>query len=294
MLNNDIVKAHIALFVVNLIYGLNYIIAKDVMPEYIAPSPFILLRAFGAFVLFSFVSFRYEWERVDYTDIPKLALCGLFGVAMNQLLFFNGLNLTTPINASIIMVLSPILVLLVSAVMAREIITKIKIAGVLIGAFGAVLLVLSKQTVPVFASNTGLGNLMVLINAFAYGVYLVLVKPMMFKYKPITVIRWVFGLGFLMVLPFGWSGIFDIQWSLFPPIIWREVLFVIVCTTFITYLFNVYALKYLNPSAVSAYIYLQPILAAVFAIILGKDLLNTNMIISAVLVFIGVYLVIKK
>ncbi len=294
MLNNDIVKAHIALLVVNLIYGLNYIIAKDVMPEYIAPSPFILLRAFGAFVLFSFVSFRYEWERIDYTDIPKLALCGLFGVAMNQLLFFNGLNLTTPINASIIMVLSPILVLLVSAVMAREIITKIKIAGVLIGAFGAVLLVLSKQTVPVFAPNTGLGNLMVLINAFAYGVYLVLVKPMMSKYKPITVIRWVFGLGFLMVLPFGWSGIFDIQWSLFPPIIWGEVLFVIVCTTFITYLFNVYALKYLNPTAVSAYIYLQPILAAVFAIILGKDLLNTNMIISAVLVFIGVYLVIKK
>jgi drug/metabolite transporter (DMT)-like permease len=264
------------------------------MPHYIQPSPFILVRALGAFFLFSIVSLKFEWEKIEIKDIPKLALCGLFGVAMNQLLFFNGLNLTTPVNASIIMVSSPILVLLVSAAMARERITSIKIIGILIGAFGALFLVFAKQNTPVFAPNTGLGNLMVLINSLAYGIYLVLVKPLMQKYRPITVIRWVFGLGFIMVLPFGWRGIGNVQWIDFPTIIWLEVAFVVLCTTFITYLFNIYALKHLNPSAVSAYIYLQPILAALFAILMGKDVINFNMIISAVLVFFGVYLVIRK
>ena len=183
--------AHLALFSANLIYGINYTLAKDVMPDFIQPLGFIFLRVSGAVLLFWLCYRLFFYEKVAKSDLFKLALCGLFGVAINQMLFFEGLNLTTPINAAVIMVTNPILVLIIGA-LAAEVITKRKMLGIT-GATGAISSSLwwcSRAN-----SNHLWGNIMVLINA-AYGVYLVLVKPLMQKYKPITVISWVFLFGF--------------------------------------------------------------------------------------------------
>ena len=138
---NKTFLAHISLFVANLIYALNYTIAKDVMPKYIEPSGFILLRVVGAVVLFSLYYFLFIKEKVENKDILLLSVCGLFGVAINQLLFFEGLNLTTPINASIIMTVNPVLVLLLSYFLINESITFKKGLGIIVGIFGAYILI---------------------------------------------------------------------------------------------------------------------------------------------------------
>ena len=117
MINN--ILPHLALFLVNLIYALNYSIAKDVMPDYIGPSGFILLRVVGGSLLFFLTYIFFIRENVELKDIVRLLFCGLFGVAINQLFFFEGLNLTTPINAAIIMTVSPILVIIFSAIIIK-------------------------------------------------------------------------------------------------------------------------------------------------------------------------------
>ena len=274
----------------NLIYALNFTFAKDVMPDFIMPSGFILLRVIGALSLFALSYFLFVNEKVEPKDIFRLAICGIFGVAINQLFFFEGLNLTTPINAAIVMTINPILVILLSFLIIREPITLRKSLGILLGLFGASILILKGGSVD-FSSSHQTGNLFVFINASSYGLYLVLVKPLMQKYHPITVLFYVFGFGLLYVIPFGFGNLVDVKWAIIPSNIYLEIVFVVVCTTFIAYLLNSSALKQLSPTTVSIYIYLQPILASLFAIFWGADSLDNQKIIAALLIFLGVYLV---
>ena len=282
--------SHILIFIANLIYAINYTFAKDVMPDFIQPSGFILLRVIGAVTFFLIYYLLFVNEHVEKKDIIRLAICGVFGVAINQLLFFEGLNLTTPINAAIIMTINPVLVIIMSALILFEKINIRKGIGIALGFLGASTLILNGGNM---SGNTNymLGNMFVFVNAASYGLYLVLVKPMMQKYHPITVMFYVFGFGLLYVLPFGYTELMDVDWLSFPPIIIWEVLFVVICTTIIAYLLNSSALKLLSPSTVSIYIYLQPVLATLFAIFRGADSLDEMKIISAIIIFVGVYLV---
>ena len=290
---NKRLLAHLALFAANLIYGINYTVAKEVMPNYIEPLGFILVRVTGAVILFWICYTLFYYEKVKKGDLLKLAICGLFGVAINQMLFFEGLNLTTPINAAVIMVGNPILVLLFGIFLASESFSTKKGIGVTLGALGAIVLITNGDQLSLNNEHFW-GNIMVFTNASSYAVYLVLVKPLMKKYKPITVISWVFLFGILFVIPFGWSDFQAIQWATMPSgILWR-VAFVVIGTTFLAYLFNIYGLKTLNSSTVSSYIYLQPVLASIVAVIASSDSLDMTKIGSSILIFLGVYLVSHK
>ena len=265
--------AHAAILGANIIYGLNYSIAKDVMPEFILPFGFIFCRVLGALGLFWLFGILRKTEKVERKDILKLAVCGLFGVAANQLMFFYGLNLTTPINAAIIMTCNPILVLVISAFILKEKITSKKILGIALGLIGASTIILSKNEINLNSEGL-IGDLFILLNATSYAIYLVLVKPLMQKYSPLTVVKYVFLFGFLYVLPFGTEQFFAIEWTAFTPAIWWAFAFVVIGTTFFAYLFNIFGLKTLSPSVVSTYIYSQPLIASVVAILLAKDLGN--------------------
>ena len=281
---------HIALFAVNLIYALNYSIAKDVMPDYIGPSGFILLRVIGGSFLFFLTYIFFIKEKVNSSDLVRLIFCGLFGVAINQLFFFEGLNLTTPINAAIIMTVSPILVIIFSAIIIKEKITIRKIFGIFLGLTGAATLILKSGAISL-DNDYFIGNFLVFVNATSYSIYLVIVKGLMTKYNPITVMFYVFSFGLIFVFPFGISELSNVSLEIFTLEIFLKVGFVVICTTFLAYLFNAFALKSLNPSVVSIYIYLQPVLATVIAIILKSDSLDLIKIISSVFIFSAVFLV---
>lgn len=285
-----IILAHIFLLFANLIYAINYSFAKDVMPTFIMPSGFILLRVLGAFFLFFVLHKIFIREKVEAKDLLRLVACGFFGVAVNQLFFFEGLNLSTPINASIIMTINPIIVIIISFFMLKESFGIKKIFGVLLGLVGAGILILNNGEIDL-SNNLRTGNILVLINASSYAFYLVIVKPLMTRYNPITILTYVFGFGILFVLPFGYDELWNINWNIMPKTIFWQVIFVVFCTTFLAYLFNAYALKNLNPTTVSIYIYIQPVLASVFAVFWGIDKINNEKIISALIIFIGVYLV---
>ena len=290
MKQNNNIKAHIALLLANIIYALNYGWAKDVMSGgFLEPFAFILMRVIGATILFWSISLFFK-EKVANKDKLKMALCGVFGVAANQLLFFKGLDETTRINAAIIMVASPIIVALLSALIIKEKPSILRLIGIVIGLGGACFIILQNNT-----GNEGatlFGNLLIILNATSYGLYLVLVKPLMSKYSPLTVIKWVFTFGLIMVLPFGLTELDTIIWNM-PNDIILKIGFVIIFTTFFCYLFNIYGVKRVSPTVVSSYIYLQPILTSFIAVVSGHETISSAMIVSSLLIFLGVYLVSK-
>ena len=293
------VLAHLALFAVNLMYGANYVVAKGVMPKYVGPNGFILMRVSGAIVLF-WAILLFRFQKVAKKDLITLAICGFFGVGVNQLLFFNGLMRTSPLNASIIMTMTPIIVFILSIIILKEKSTKTKVIGITMGAFGSIALTLLGKG-PV-SDSSSIGDFFILLNAISYSIYLVLVKPLMVKYKPVTVISWVFTFGFIFVLiwPFSVSEFSVIDWTSMPVDIPWRILFVVIGVTFLPYLLMVFAMKDVSPSVASSYIYFQPILAGIFIFIsysIGYEDYTSDFSIwklfCALIIFIGVYLVSK-
>lgn len=289
---SKLIKAHLAVLTANIIYGANYSIAKQVMPAYIKPFGFILIRVIVAGVLFWLCERLFVKEKFNKSDYKKLFLCALFGIAINQLLFFKGLSLTSPINSGLMMISNPIFVFLLAAIFIKERIAWIRIGGITLGISGCLILLLFTSRVNDANSST-LGDFYVLVNSFSFALYLVLIKPLMKVYHPITIMKWVFLLGSIIVIPFGFAEVKEITWSAFTPAIWWSTIFVIVGTTFLAYLFNTIGLKELSPSQVSIYIYLQPLLAAIFGMLAGQDTPNYLHFISAILIFTGVYLTSK-
>jgi drug/metabolite transporter (DMT)-like permease len=282
-------RAHIYLFIVNLFYGAGFTVSKMVMPEFIKPFGFIFIRVSVTTALFFILHRFWIKERVEKKDFLLLAACALFGVVINQEMFFMGLSITTPINAALIMIMTPILVFVISFFMAHEKATWQKILGILLGAAGALIIISGKGFS--FTGKTVLGDLFILINATSYAVYLVIVRPLMKKYHPLTVITWVFAFGLIPVTVFGFSQFQQISWLEFTPQAWLGLAFVVICTTFFAYLLNVLALREVHSSVVGAYIYLQPVLATIISVSLGKDEVTLEKIFSALLIFSGVYMV---
>lgn len=285
----------LAAFGATLIYGLNHTVAKNVMPVYIGPYAFILVRVIGASILFWTVSLFIKTEKIDKKDWPRIILCSFLGMVINMLAFFKGLELSTPVNSSVMITLSPIIVFIFSAILLKEKIEGIKAFGIASGFVGALILVLYTSKTGVNAPNIPMGNLLFIVNSFAYGLYLVLVKPLISKYNIITLLKWLFLFGVVMNFPVTITQFLEIEWTSLPI---KEaimpIVFVVVGTTFFTYLFNAYALTKLTASSVSSFIYLQPIVGIVFAISTKSDSLSLISVIGMILIFIGIYFVTKK
>ena len=283
-----------ALVLVQLFYGVTFTFANDVIDGgYMQPFGFILFRVSLAAVLFWIFSIWAPKEKIDREDYSKFVLAALFGVALNMLAFFKGLQFTTPINGSVIMVTTPIIVLVLSGIILGEKITKIKVIGILAGLSGALILSVYNRSTS-SGDNVLLGNLLVLVNAASYSYYLILIKKLTNKYHPYTFIKWLFLFGTFFVLPFGYNELAAVNWSSFTPYIWFSILFVVVCATFATYLLNPLALRKLSATTVSTFVYIQPIFAGIFAILMGSDSLNAVKVLAAALIFLGVYLVSKN
>lgn len=283
--------ALIALFLVQLLYGLNYTFAKVILSGgYIKPFGLTLLRIIGATVLFWLMSLFTKKEPIDKKDYKLFFLAAVFGVATNMLLFLKGLELTTPIHASAIMTTTPIIILIASSFFLKEKVTPLKIFGVILGLIGALALTIyGKSSRP--ADNVILGNLFVLINAISYSIYIILIKKLTIKYHPFTFIKWLFLFGLVLVAPFGYKEVQQIEWQTFTPMVYFSVGFVIIGATFATYVLNPLALTKLKASTVGIFIYLQPVIAGVFAVFMAVDTINYVKVLAMLLIFAGVYLV---
>ncbi len=287
---NQRVLALLAATGASAIYGANHTLAKGLMPDVIGPFGFIVLRVVGAAVLFWITSIFLPKEKVDRKDWLRILGCALFGMVLNMNAFFKGLELSTPINSSVVITLTPVLLLILSAFFLKERITWLKSTGIGLGLVGALLLILFGEKTQPNAPNIPLGNMFFIVNATSYAFYLIMVKPLVAKYSSITLMKFFFLFAIFMNIPIGGSEFMAVDWGHLNFSVWWKLAFVVVGTTYLTYLFNIYALKQLSPSTIGAFIYLQPVLATLFAIMAGADTLTTLRLGAAALIFLGVFL----
>lgn len=263
------------------------------MPFYIQGFGFIILRVTGAALLFFLASLMVVKEKIDLKQHGlRLLFCSVFGVAANMLMFFKGLEITTPINGAILMLATPIFVFVLNTIINKQKMLMSQLLGILIACLGCFMLMSGKNFE--FSSVTFIGDVLIVLNAISYAGYLVLAKELLKHYHIITVSKYTFAIGAILVLPFGWQELNEAKFALMNTEIVIKIVFIIIFTTFITYLLNAWAIMKAGPTIVGAYIYLQPILATIIAIILQKDTLDLHKIWATLLIFAGVYITSTK
>ena len=277
-----------------LIYALNHTIAKDVMPTYIQGFGFIGIRLIGATIAFWLIGLLMPKQHIDKADRSAFLRAAFFGMAINMLAFFKGLEYSTPINSTVIITTTPIMVFLFSVVLLKENIRPKRAIGVLIGFLGALSLVLFSQQDPANAPNISLGNFLFIANASTYGLYMIYVKPLSEKYNTIHLLKWLFLIGLLMTMPFTLPELLEVDFQQMPHSVWWRIGFVVLGTTFMTYLLMVYAIRHLRATSLSVFTYLQPIIGIVYAALVGADFMTPVKWIAMSLVLLGVFLVTKQ
>jgi drug/metabolite transporter (DMT)-like permease len=290
---NQILKSHLAIIGANIIWGLNYVIAKGIMPDFLLPRAIVFLRVSGMFVFLWVLHFSLPFKKVEKRDLLRMVFCSFFGMAINQVLSYEGLNLTTPINASIIMTVTPILILIFSHFILKEKIIGVKVLGITLGLVGALMIILSAG-IGDFRSNTLLGNIMLFLNASSWALYIVLVKPLMGKYDSLTIMKWIFLFGFIIISPFTFSITASSSFARIPFAIWMSIFFVVFINTGFAYYLNNYSLKTINPNVNGIYFYVQPLVTSVVAIAFGKDKLRIIDLVATILIAAGVYFVSRQ
>lgn len=286
-------RAHIALLIANIIYGLNVIFGKAVMPDQIKPFALLTLRSVSAAGLFWLASLFMPRERVEKKDLLYIFSVFIFGVVINQALFLKGLALTSPINSTIIMSINPIFAFVFAAFILREKITFLKGLGLMIGFTGVLILILQNGT-PDISSSTFLGDMYTLVNTISWAFYTVIIKRMLEKYQPVTVMKWTFLFGILVNFPLGFREFVSTDWGAISFAGWLQIGFVVIFATFIGYLLLSFGLRRVSPTIVSTYTYLQPVIAAYVATLIGQDHITGIMVISAIMIFAGVYIVSRQ
>jgi drug/metabolite transporter (DMT)-like permease len=286
-------KGHIALFIAQVVYALNYSIAKGLMPGFISPMSLVFYRVIGACILFWILAPAFPNEKVERADMFKMAWLALFGVVINQIFFIYGLSLTSPINSSIIMISNPIMVFIFTLIILKERFTFLRLGGLVLAILGALMILQFRGNFET-GSDTVAGDLMTFVNATSWAIFIVMVKPIMEKYNTVTSMKWMFLFGSIYMLPIGLGSALETNWEVFNAYAIFAVSFVVIATTFLAYLLNLYGLKSLSSNTVSAYIYLQPFLATLFAILIGEDVLTPTKIVSGILIILGLYLINKK
>lgn len=282
---------HLAIFAVNLIFGINTPITKSILNSSLQIDALALtyFRFIGATIVFWLVSILFKIPKASKKDIPFLLLASLFGVVLNQTSFVYGLSMTSPVDASIVVSLTPIVTMIFSAIFVKEPITLKKVFGVLVGCSGALILILSSANAA--TNSTWVGNMICFVSCLSYGLYLTAFKPLIQRNHPITLMKWMFLFGTIISTPFTFSHLSTIEYSQITWDITLKIIYVILGATFLTYLLIPIGQTRIRPTTLSMYNYLQPIVTTILSVIMGLGVFGLKQSIATALVFLGVYIV---
>lgn len=280
---------HVSCFTAYLIFGVNIIICKDLMTsETVSPLGVFTLRALGASALFWLIGLFAKKEKVELKDYPKIFAASMLGLFITQVSFLYGIENISPVDWSILTVLSPVFTMFTAAIVIKEPITFKKAGGVAMSFIGIVVLILSGSHATGSAGTSITGVIMGLVNAFSFALYLGIFRPLIQKYSVITFMKWMFLFSLAASLPFTAKELVNVQWGTISSSYYLELSFLIIFSTFIAYFLIPLGQKHIRPTIVSLYSYLQPIIASIVSIWIGMDRLTPLKVAAALAVVAGV------
>ncbi|MCD7969093.1 MAG: DMT family transporter [Alistipes sp.] len=287
-------KGHIAILAANLFLGIHIPVSKALLADWMTPTGYMLVRILFATVIFWGVGLFMPKEKVTAKDLMLIALGGLFGFTLGQYSFALALKYTSPVNVSLMVALSPVVVMLLAALFLKEKITRNKVVGVTLAIAGAALLILRAGQAG-SGSNDMLGILIMAFNITSYSLYIIITGMVSGRYSGVTLMKWMYLTNLVFVVPMGLGGLSS------QPVFttggfttgWWLLIYVLIFSTTLAYFLMPVGLKTVKATTVSVYMNLQPIVASVVAIIAKQDTFTWDKPVALALVIAGAYIVSK-
>ncbi len=296
MTGKESISGHLAALIAYSIFGFNIIVCKDLTSDgLIPPLGIFTFRSGIAGALFWILSLFLPKEKVEKKDYLKIFLASMLGFYVCQITFLFGIPEVTPMDCSLFTAMSPIYTMFVAAIVIKEPITLKKAFGVALSFAGIIYLIITRASVSGSTTeSTTFGIIMIILNSLSFSMYLGIFKPLIAKYSAVTFMKWIFLFSFCAVIPFSLKGLIEVQWSSIPAVQYAELVYLVVCATFISYLLIPVAQRRIRPTIVSMYSYMQPIIAIAVSIAIGMDVITWQKTLAAVLVFSGLILVTRS
>ncbi len=283
-------KAILAVLVGNFFFATSIVAVKHISPSLITPIALTSIRVGGTAILFwLFFGLKAGINQFQKSDFYIILICAITGIALNQNFSIKGMSLTSPIHASLLVLTTPIVITLLAAFFLKERLNSLKILGLLLGIFGGVLLVFSRDVSVVNKSGQALGDMFVVFGAISYATYVVLMKSIAHKYSNTAILKWVFLIGSLFSMPLGWHDLKLVSWTSFDALSWFCLFYIVVGATFFAYQLVNFGIYKLGASVAGSFIYSQPFFATIAAIILLNESVTLAKFVSAGLIMTGVF-----
>ena len=283
---------HLALITVQVMFGTWPIVGKIALRA-ISSTQLVAFRVAGAAIAFSLLQRKLgQLRRMPGRDLLSLALCSSLGVIFNQLLYVKGLSLTTVINVTLLCTAIPVFTLIVSVALGYDRLSLRRTLGILLAAGGVIYLVDPLRAD--FSSHTTIGNLLIVANSFSYAAYIALSKDLFKRYGALNVITWIFVIAAVVNLPVGLLASHPGQLHAVKASAWLAIIYTILVPTVGAYYLNAWALIRVSPSTVSAYIYLQPLIAFGLAPVVLGESWKPRTLVACGLIFTGVAIVTRR
>ena len=277
-------EVHLALAGAQIGFALFPILGKLALAS-IPPFLFAAFRVVAAALLLEAIRRTHAREDIRPADRGRLLLYALLGVSFNQVLFIFGLFLTTAINTTILTATIPVFTLAAAVLLGRERMTSRAAIGIALAGAGALAL-LNAQRFD-WGSASFRGDLLLLANSTSYSLYLVLSRPILAHYRVVTFTAAVFRYGAILIVLLALPDLRRFEPARVPPLAWACLAGVIVLCTVIPYLLNSWALARTHASRVALYVFLQPLISTVLAILVLGELLTAKIVLAALLIFAG-------
>ena len=293
MQKGRVIRAHVALLCCNIVWACDYPFYNLLLGKYIDPLAMVTASLVVAAVL-SWVPTLWEGcERIERGDWGIMVVAAVLMGLIRKLMMMFGLSRTSPINGSIIATIVPLIVLVVSVVAHLDKFTFRKILGLVLGLMGAVAVVLTSN-MSSHANSEMWGNVMMICSGVVTAIYMVFLRRLVSKYRITTVLRAIYTISAVVILPFGMNSVIHSDFVDMNTHLWLAAAFVLIVPTYLPNLLLNYSLRYLQPTVSSSYTYIQPVLAVALSVAMGLDRLHADTVLFSAVLFVGVWLVITS
>ena len=298
LLSNQKYEGHLALLVANVSWGLMAPFLKDLLNGgIITPMALSGYRIIGGALLFWLIGMFVKPDKnacnsIERRDIVPLIIASLLVIGLNQVLIIVGMSLTSPVDASVVCSLTPIFTLIFGAILMGIAFTWSKALGVTIGLAGALIFVFTGQAdAETCVTNPVLGDVACLMAQVFGALYLVCFTKLISKYSLITLMKWMFLISGIALLPFSLPDMLAVDWSQVILMEYIDLTFIILFGTCLAYMLIPVAQRRVEPTVIAMYNYLQPVVAVVFSVIAGLATFSITNAIATAMVFVGVWIV---
>lgn len=286
----NILFGNACILTATIFWGVNYPFTKALIPDFMSSEGVAAFRILGGCLLFWLSSFFIKTDKIEKQDFLKIIIGGALGLFGCIYLFVIALNYGSAIDIAIIMTLQPAFVMLIEVIFLHRRPDLTEYAGLVISFIGAALVILTDHTGTSHANNFLLGDFFAVCAGICFAIYLVILQKPTQKYKPISLLRWVFLFAALPALFLVPSLPSMAIWDADKLVPWLEIAFIVLCPTFLAYLLVQPASKAIGSVLVALYQYLTPVVAALAAILMGVDHLRWGQVVAMLLIIAGMLL----